>query len=219
MADDFGEASGGGGGGDEDQEESEEIIPMDLGIELVCQLDQQFGTSSFQHDQLKNVKTTVFMPKTLGQQLYALWVESLYNQLEEQRQQSIKDDEEFAIAIQRQEQTNGKSQASSAVQPKVADIADMEYVWKAYKADGNEWKHTTREDLATKLTKDKLFEIFPHVDREQLLHVFSACRNNFRQTVDFLKEELKTDIDDKMLTNGQQLLDHVRSEAQTVGLS
>lgn len=219
MAEDFGEASGGGGGGDNDDDEDDnDIIPIDLGIELVCQLDQRFGSSSFQHDQLKDFKTTVFMSKALGQQLYALWVESMYNQLEEQRQQSIKDDEEFAIAIQRQEQTNGKQQASIATQPKITDIADMEYVWKAYNTDSNEWKHTTREDLATKLTKAKLFEIFPHVDREQLLHVFSACRNNFRQTVDFLKEELKNDIDDKVLTNGQQLLDHVRSEAQTVSL-
>lgn len=217
AADDIDEASG-GAENDDGQEESDDIIEMDLGIELVCQLDQQFGSSGFQHEQLQALKTTVFMPKTLGQQLYAIWVESLYNQLEEQRQQSIKDDEEFAKVLHKQEQAVEKVAPPplSTIKPPLADIADIEIAWETYNTNANEWKRTSPEDLATKLTKDKLFEIFPNVERQQLLHVFSAYSNNFRETVDFFKEELKFDVDNKMLTNGQQLLDHVRLEAETV---
>lgn len=218
-ADEAGEASGGAGAdADDGQDEPGEIIEMDLGIGLVCQLDRSFGSTGLQQEQLKSLKTTVFMPKTLGQQLYAIWVESLYNQLEEQRHQSVKDDEEFALELHKQEQTAEAAGPPplAAIKPPIADIADIELAWKAYNTNFNEWKQTTPEDLATKLTKDKLFEIFPHVDRQQLLHVFSAYSNNFRSTVDFFKEELKSDVDKNLLTSGQKLLDHVRLEAETV---
>lgn len=69
--------------------EDDEMIEIDLGIELVCQLDQNFGSNTFKSDQLKDIKTKVFMPKSLGQQLYATWIESLYHQIEEQKQQSV----------------------------------------------------------------------------------------------------------------------------------
>lgn len=153
---------------DDNINEDDEMIEIDLGIELVCQLDQKFGSNTFQSESLKDIKTKVFMPKSLGQQLYATWIESLYHQIEEQKQQSIKDDEEFAKELQvKQPQTQNLFevvQANSSVQ----NIADMEYAWKAYNCNANEWKQTTREDLAMKLTKAKLYEIFPNVEREQV---------------------------------------------------
>lgn len=54
---------------DETVNEDDEMIEMNLGIELVCQLDQVFGSSTFQSDTLNDIKTKVFMPKTLGQQV------------------------------------------------------------------------------------------------------------------------------------------------------
>lgn len=54
---------------DETVNEHDEMIEMNLGIELVCQLDQVFGSSTFQSDTLKEVQTKVFMPRTLGQQV------------------------------------------------------------------------------------------------------------------------------------------------------
>lgn len=54
---------------DETMNEDDEMIEINLGIELVCQLDQVFGSCTFQSDALKDVQTKVFMPKTLGQQV------------------------------------------------------------------------------------------------------------------------------------------------------
>lgn len=201
---------------DDNINEDGEMIEIDLGIELVCQLDQQFGSNTFRTENLKDVKTKVFMPKSLGQQLYATWIESLYHQIEEQKQQSIKDDEEFARELQvKQPQAQNLfdvPQANSNIQ----NIADMEYTWKAYNCNPNEWKQTTREDLAMKLTKTKLFEIFPNVDREQLLNVFQAYGNQFDKTVEFFKESLKSEIDTQMQDKGQELVTQARIEAQAV---
>lgn len=198
-----------------EENENDEIIEMDLGIELVCQLDEKFGSNTFQQSSLKDIKTTVFMPKSLGQQLYAIWIESLYHQIEEQRQQSIKEDEEFARELQ-SKQTNQQLFEYPQTKPNISEVADIDYVWKAYNTDANEWKQTTPEDLATKLTKAKLFEMFPNVDRDQLVQVFKANGNKFSETVDLFKENLKTEIDDKILEKSQQVLNQARVEAQAV---
>lgn len=199
---------------DENCSEDDDIIEMDLGVELVCQLDSVFGVNAFQRDNLRDIKTTVFMPKSLGQQLYAIWMESLYNQLEEQRQKSVKDDEEFAKEL------HIKQNYPQLLQDKppnnLKDVMDMEYAWKAYKADVDEWKKTTPQDLASKLTRAKLFEIFPNVEKDTLVEILAAHGNNFAKTVEVLKGNLKSDIGDKIQVESQQLLNQARVESQAV---
>lgn len=63
---------------DETLNEDDEMIEMNLGIELVCQLDQVFGSSTFQSDTLRDVKTKVFMPKTLGQQVNSSFTKNYF---------------------------------------------------------------------------------------------------------------------------------------------
>lgn len=223
--------------------EDGDMIEIDLGIELVCQLDQNFGSNTFKSDQLKDIKTKVFLPKSLGQQLYATWIESLYHQIEEQKQQSvsilhksksvpkkrirfisisistkiqIKDDEEFARELQVKPTQMPTLFETTLPNANIQNVADMEYAWKAYNCNQNEWKQQSREDLAMKLTKAKLFEIFPNVDRDQLTHVFIAYENNFAKTVDFFKENLKSEIGVEMQAKSNELVSQARIEAQTV---
>lgn len=88
----------------------------------------------------------------------------------------------------------------------IENIAHMEYAWKAYSANANEWRQITQEDLAMKLTKAKLYEIFPNVDRDHLIEVFTAYGNQFAKTVEFFKENLKTEINAQIQVKGQELV-------------
>lgn len=203
---------------DENVNGDDEMIEIDLGIELVCQLDQQFGSKTFKDANLQDIKTKVFMPKSLGQQLYATWIESLYHQIEEQKQQSIKDDEEFAKELQVKPQQAQNLFEVAQANSNIQNIADMEYAWKAYNCKPNDWKQTTQEDLAMKLTKAKLFEIFPNVDKEQLIDVFRAYGNQFGKTVEFFKESLKSEIGDEVQAKSHELINQARVEAQAVSL-
>jgi len=193
--------------------DADELIEVDLGMELVCQLDNVFGADAFQRDSLKDIKTTVFLPRTLGQQLYAIWMESLYNQIEEQRHTSIKEDEEFAKQLQLKEKYPKLAQKTTSNNLK--DIIEMEYAWKAYKSDVDEWKKTTPQDLASKMTRTKLFELFPHVNRGTLVEVLAAHDNKFAQTVEVLKSSLESDIENQVEAESQRLLTEVNAEAQT----
>lgn len=199
---------------DDSNPESEEMIQIELGVELVCQLDSSFGTDMFKKDMLKDIKTTVFMPRSIGQQLYALWVESLYNQIEEQRQKSVKEDEEFAKELYVKEKYPQLLQNKPP--DNIKDIMEMEIAWKAYKADINEWKKSKPQDLASKLSRTKLYEIFPHVDKSTLVEVLAAHDHKFSTTVEVLNTTLQADIGSKLEVESQRLLNKAQLEAQNV---
>lgn len=199
---------------DDNSPESEEMIQIDLGFELVCQLDSSFGTDMFKKDVLKDIKTTVFMPKSLGQQLYAIWVESLYNQIEEQRQKSVKDDEEFAKELYIKEKYPQLLQDKPP--DNIKDIMEMEIAWKAYKADINEWKKSTPQDLASKLSRTKLYEIFPNIDKSTLVEVLAAHDHKFAKTVEVLNTTLQSNVGSGLEVEGQRLLNQAQLETQNV---
>lgn len=193
--------------------ETDELLEVNLGMDLVCQLDSVFGVEVYQRDSLVDMKTNVFMPRSLAQQLYALWMESMYNQLEEQRKKSIKEDAEFARQLQSQQSYPGLYKHAKPPSD-LKDIMEMEYAWAAYKAEMDEWKLKTPQDLAQQMTHDKLCNIFPNVDRDTLIEVLAAHNNKFTETVDVLKDTLSSKPEDKILTEGRQLFDEVRAAVE-----
>lgn len=200
---------------------ADEMIEIDLGLKLVCQLDSSFGTNAIQSDNLKNIKTNVFMPRSLGQQLYAIWVESLYHQIEEQRKETLKEDEQFARELQEKQLYPQlfPDKVNEDNNNDLRDIVDMQYTWTALKAEESEWKQTSPEDLATKLTKTKLFEIFPNIKKETLVEVFAAHDNKFDTTVETLKDSLGFEIGEKIHVESQKLLNQAQEEVQAVRFS
>lgn len=192
---------------------NEELLEINLGMDLVCQLDSVFGVEAYQKDSLADMKTNVFMPKSLAQQLYALWMESMYNQIEEQRKQSIKEDAEFARQLQSQQKYPG---LHKHVKPPsdLKDIMEMEYAWAAYKSEMDDWRLKTPQDLALQMTHDKLCGIFPNIDRDTLIEVLAAHNNKFTETVDVLKDTLGSKPEEKMLNDGRVLFEEVRTEVE-----
>lgn len=198
--------------------DNDEIIEIDLGVSFVCQLDGAFGGNAIERENLKDLKTTVFLPRSLGQQLYAIWMESLYNQLEEHRQTTIREDEMLAKELQ-EKISDVNFNVETTSKNMLNDIVDMTYSWSAYKADENEWRQTTAENLASKLTKIKLCELFPHIPKETLFEVFAANGNQFSKTVDVLKDSLAADVNERVEIEGRRLIDEVKQEIQTVSFS
>lgn len=197
----------------DETEPNEELLEINLGLDLVCQLDSVFGFEAYQKEALTDMKTNVFMPKSLAQQLYALWMESMYNQIEEQRKKSIKEDAEFARQLQSQQKYPG---LHKHVKPPsdLKDIMEMEYAWAAYKTEMDDWRLKTPQDLALQMTHDKLCGIFPNIPRDTLIEVLAAHNNKFAETVDVLKDTLNGKPEEKMLNEGRQLFEEVRTEVE-----
>lgn len=194
--------------------ESDEMLEINLGIGLITQLDKVFGINAFNKDSLTNIKTAVFMPKSLAQQLYAIWMESLYNQIEEQRQISIKEDEEFARQLQIQQNHSLMQPTRGGANAK--DILEMQLAWDAYKTQpGDDWQNP--QTLASQMTHDKLYKAFPYIEQDTLADVLAAHDNNFAITVDVLSKTLpKCNLNESMEEKSQQLMEQANAEVQII---
>lgn len=139
------------------------------------------------------------------------------------REQNIQIEQEFVIADSNYSDQSQKIRdsrhglpSSTATPTPTSSNQSTGKTFGSISPEDNEWKQRNREDLAMKLTKAKLYEIFPNVDRQQLLEVFQL--NGFSRTVDFFKESLKSEIDIQTQAKDRELATKSRVEAQAVGL-
>ncbi|KAL5291608.1 N4BP2 family protein [Megaselia abdita] len=195
--------------------ESNEMIEMDLGADLIAQLTQMFETESeilySQGMPIQKLNSNVFMPKSLAKQLYVIWMESLYNQMEENKQKTLREDEEFARILELPKYANRK-----AVPSNYSEIMDMELAWQLYYAENDtktKQNINSPKDLADHLTRMKLCELFPKVDKKTLVEVLVAHNNSFAETVEVLKHSVNINgLDEKMKITKEELLDKVKHE-------
>lgn len=200
--------------------DSKEYMEINLGRTVIDQLEALFGTHTIPVDSTvdkSQLSTNVFMPKMLGQQLYALWMESMYNQIEEQRLKTLREDEEFARNLQVQQ--NQAAQVSIA-KPKlhIKDVVEMECAWAEYNSQlpGDDWKGPT--DLATKITQHNLNEKFPNIEEDTLRDVLVANNNRFSKTVEMLNRMMPAGVEDdaNLVKTTEELLLRAKIEADKV---
>lgn len=195
---------------DEEDEDDRELLEVDLGKELVQYLENTFNYTG-KDLSLNAFQTNVFMPKSLAKQIYTLWVESMMNQLEEQKQESTRDDEEIARLFQ----------ASHSENTQLCNHGENKFTREPRQT--GHLKEGILNDLAAHLTQVKLYETFPNVEKETLDDLM--VQNNFRYqlVVDILngntvvdkkslrQEYLKLLNDEEMVRNLRVLINCMTS--------
>ncbi|XP_064546054.1 uncharacterized protein LOC135433750 [Drosophila montana] len=180
---------------DEDDDDSEDnaLLEMDLGKNFIEQLRSNF---QWEGELLpvdpESFPTKVFVPYNLAKQLYMLWMEAVHNQVEEQRQQTLRDDEQFARLLK-----HPKYAECSESPGNVNELLDMELAWSIYNSEQQAAKQATQykpNDIATHLTKMKLCEKFPEIPSDTVLQVFEATDNNYVKTVEVLDSNVQSDL-------------------------
>ncbi|KAI4457408.1 nedd4-binding protein 2 [Holotrichia oblita] len=157
------------------EEDEEDLVELNLGPELVQQLENMFGQLALGD----NLKPIVQVPESLARQLHALYLESICRQIENQSDyimSQLKEDEEFAMKLQ-------EAERRSSVGNNMNEIMDEELAMSLYKKEIEESKNLTPETLALKLTKQKLHSVFPNFDHKVLDEILVAHDNNYVQTV------------------------------------
>ncbi|XP_055695999.1 uncharacterized protein LOC129797449 [Lutzomyia longipalpis] len=187
--------------------DAEETVEVDLGDTLINHMENLFFDGSI-CEKPKDLKTTVFMPMSLLRQLHALWVESLFNQLDEQRARDLKEDEKYARMLQMEDL--GKN-PDLFLQDGVefGDMADMEITWEAYKRE--QCQNTTPKDLASQLTRNKLYETFPEADRGFLDEILASNNYKFAPTVDLLRHSLGLE-ETNVKKSGLKIIEEIKQE-------
>lgn len=209
---------------EEDDPEDNTLLEMDLGGTLIEQLRAQFHTDDemLPPEQVLPTTTKIFVPRQLAKQLYMLWMEAVYNQLEEQRQKTMRDDEQFARLLKHPGYADCSESPSN-----VGELLDMELAWTIYNSEKMAAKQAAElaarkqppNDIATHLTKMKLCETFPEIPTDTVLEIFAATGSNYGQTVEVLDSNVQSalseaELYEKALREGEKLSAEVALEEQ-----
>ncbi|SPP76392.1 NEDD4-binding protein 2 [Drosophila guanche] len=200
---------------EEEDPEDNNLEEMDLGSTLVKQLRTLFHTDGEMMPPEEELPATkVFVPRQLLKQLYMLWLEGVYNQLEEQRQNTLRDDEQFARLLKHPEYAECSESPSN-----VNELLDMELAWSIYNSEQQAAKQASEmaarqqpNDIATHLTKMKLCEKFPNIPNDTVLEIFSATGSNYGKTVEVLDSNVQSSL------NEAELYDKALRESEKVAL-
>ncbi|CAK1598263.1 unnamed protein product [Parnassius mnemosyne] len=164
----------------------EKTVNIELGSHFVTQLDEFFGRRDMVYPE--NIIPTINIPLSLLNEINALSMESLMDQLDKatkQTQLMVLQDEEFARQLALKEE----ELALAGKEPEVPDfkeIMDLDFALSLYKKDVEEWRNNEPNDLAAKLTREKLYNLFPDISPNILSELLMAYDNNFQATVEAL---------------------------------
>ncbi|KAK6631801.1 hypothetical protein RUM43_013865 [Polyplax serrata] len=189
------------------EEDEEETTPMKLDPDFFKRLIQLFGPVD-----TKAVSPIINIPLSLAQQLYDCWVESVNKQVEDMQNDYVKmlmEDELLAKAFQEQE--------FEYKQPDLREIMDMELAMLLYKQNQAHLHDYYPETIASKLSKQLLFEAYPKLDKKMLSDLFESEGRSFHKTVDVLSAQenqspLTVVASNFLATHGNKLLEHAKSE-------
>ncbi|OWR48136.1 hypothetical protein KGM_212297 [Danaus plexippus plexippus] len=167
-------------------EDEEKTVNICLGREFVTKLDEIYGGQTAEC--LSFINPTVNIPMSLLSIINALWIESLTDQLQEDSKQSqimMEQDAELARLLAAKEEELSRLGQEPEV-PDFKEIMDMDYALSIYQRDVLEWRNNLPDDLAAKLSREKLYNLFPSVSPDVLSELLAAHDNNFHLTVEVL---------------------------------
>lgn len=165
-------------------EQSEEMVELNLGDNFVSQLETKFGDPNITYP--KGFQPVVQVPVTLARQLYTFYIESICQQMENQKQvleSLIKEDEEFARKLQAKEEEKAIELKPS---PNFKEIIDEQVAQNVYQKEVDKWKELNPDNLAAILTRQKLCNVFPTIDKDTLIEILYAHENKYQDTVETL---------------------------------
>ncbi|XP_053660500.1 uncharacterized protein LOC128709521 [Anopheles marshallii] len=197
-----------------------EVVELQLGVELVQQLHAIFKDKhcpkSLELDDLQSDRTRVFMATEMAEQLYLLFLDSLYSYTEEKKLFSLREDARMAQLMQTEEKYPAlfKPPNPSGI-PNLKDIIEMEEALAAYQKETDAtWQKAGSLDLAQQMSQQKLKEMFPHINGEDLVQILTAHHNRFDETVQVVNASIPDTVRQQMLEKEELLKRRAENEKQ-----
>ncbi|XP_052901396.1 uncharacterized protein LOC128307832 [Anopheles moucheti] len=197
-----------------------EVVELQLGVELVQQLHAIFKDKhcpkSLELDDLQSDRTRVFMATEMAEQLYLLFLDSLYSYTEEKKLFSLREDARMAQLMQTEEKYPAlfKPTNPSGI-PNLKDIIEMEEALAAYQKETEAtWQKAGPPDLAQQMSQQKLKEMFPHINGEDLVQILAAHHNRFDETVQVVNASIPDTVRQQMVEKEELLKRRAENEKQ-----
>lgn len=170
---------------------SDELHALTIADDLILELDEEYGGGLLKEIMDVNHKfpSKIFIKKSTAHQLYLEIMEAYYGREEEARLLTLKKDEELAKQLSEQpELPSSKSSKKNGGK----EAIEMPAALNQYEVDiQNNWRdEETSDDLALKMSKEKLIEMFPGLNKSALMEIFAGANHNFQETVTFIQDSL-----------------------------
>ena len=171
----------------------DELQALTISNVLIMELDEEYGGGCLKSemDNQHKLPLKIFIKKSTAHQLYLEIMEAFYSQKEEARLEGIKNDEELAKQLYEQSLLDQPSKLAAKGSRKNNSAKDkLELLDLQYQKELNIWKIEESDDIALKISKDKLIEMFPGINKEMLMEVFAGAKHNFNETVELIQDSL-----------------------------
>lgn len=158
----------------------QEMMELNLGETFITELESKLQEPTLQYP--KGFLPIVQVPVAMARQLYALYIESVYQQMDAQNEvldMLVKEDEEFAKKLQAQEAQPHQPEPTT-----IPEIMQEQHQLMLSRKEVEQWKNLTPDDFAAKMTKKKLFESFPNIAQNVLVELWQAHQYNYKDTVE-----------------------------------
>jgi hypothetical protein len=168
----------------------EELQHLSIAKELIIELDEEYGGGLIKSliDQENQFPPKIFIRKSVAYQLYLEIMEAFYTQQEESKLKMIKDDEELAKRLNEEEKQPKSTQKSS----KKNGYRDGYQEPQATFGNNTVWANESEssDDFALQMSKEKLAQLFPGLNKDDLMEIFAGTNYNFEDTVSLIQDSL-----------------------------
>lgn len=168
----------------------DELQELPIATNLILALDELYGGGLLKNiiDDQRKFPSKIFIKSSIAHQLYLEIMEVYYSQAEEARLQAMKEDEELAKKLSEEEASVSKMKKV----PKKNGVKEIVFEQKVPDSDyQNEWNNEeTNDDIALKMSKEKLAEMFPELNKDDLMEIFAGNSFNFDDTVATIQDSL-----------------------------
>ncbi|XP_011298394.1 NEDD4-binding protein 2 [Fopius arisanus] len=205
---------------DEKSSESDELLDLNLGFDCIKGLEKALGIPNFHIPE--SFSPVIQIKKSVAEELYASWIESLSQQANtrhEQLDQMMAEDAELARSLERRMELEGAITSDNSVEPNLEQIMDMELALAKYK---NELKsiisRETPDDLAARLSRQMLHEAIPDIDPDALNEILQFYHGNFKEAFEVIQMETgRAIVPCDTLKKQKILMDKVKEEDRNLG--
>jgi NEDD4-binding protein 2 len=177
-----------------------DFVELSIDKKLIEELDNTFGGGSLKHmlSQQDLTPAKFFIKSSIASRLYYEIKEAFISHEEEVKLQVLKNDLDLAKSLQEQEKVAKYSILYEEPSNNLADIMKTQAALKDFENDMNGWQSTVKpETIAQKLSKEKLFQAFPNLDKNDLISVYEAMDFNFEETVKAFCDSLNLSVDER----------------------
>lgn len=159
-----------------------ELVELTFNPSAISTLEAKFGDPTLIYP--SGLLPVIQIPASLAKQLYVFYLESVFQQMEVQKQvldRLLKEDEELAKKFQEEELAAVQRIDSSAhnLQNIMRDEINMNRKMK----ENERYNPSTPDNLAKKLTVQKLISTFPFINKTKIIELLNLHNNNYEETI------------------------------------